>query len=157
MHDRTDDTSAPAAGAEGSPPPTTGLHHFSPTVSDVERSARWYARVFGLDRLPGTAPHHGDEDGGHAVLLVDRSTGLLIGLHHHEGHHGGRFDERRTGLDHLAWGVAERSDLDRWVDWLDGLGVAHSGVIVKQTRNYSAVVFRDPDGIQLELFHRHPA
>lgn len=142
----------PGAGA----PPTTGVHHFSPTVSDVEASAAWYVRVFDLDRLPGTAPHHADEHGGYAVLLHDRRTGLLIGLHHHAGHHGGPFDERRAGLDHIAWGVRERSDLDRWAGWLDGLGVAHSGVIDKTARRYSAIVFRDPDGIQLELFHRHP-
>ena len=58
----------------------TGIHHFSPTVSDVEASAAWYARVFGLQRLPRTAPHHGDETGGYAVLLLDPRTGLLIGL-----------------------------------------------------------------------------
>jgi glyoxylase I family protein len=143
-----------ADGSSGAPP-TTGVHHFSPTVSDVEASAAWYARVFDLDRLPGTAPHHGDEDGGYAVLLHDRRTGLLIGLHHHAGHHGGAFDERRAGLDHIAWGVRERSDLDRWASRLDELGVTHSGVIDKSARRYSAIVFRDPDGIQLELFHRH--
>ena len=136
-----------------SAPPTTGIHHFSPTVSDVERSAAWYSEVFDLERLPGTAPHHGDEDGGYAVLLLDRSTGLLIGLHHHESHLAGRFDERRA-LDHIAWGVPERADLELWARRLDDLGVAHSGVIDKSSRNYAAIVFRDPDGIQLELFHR---
>ncbi|OJY53566.1 VOC family protein [Pseudonocardia sp. 73-21] len=142
-------------GFTAAAPPTTGVHHFSPTVSDVEVSAEWYARVFGLERLPGVAPHHGDEDGGYAVLLLDRATGLLIGLHHHEGHHGGSFDERRSGLDHIAWGVRDRADLDIWAEWLDQLAVQHSGVIDKDARNYSAIVFRDPDGIQLELFHRH--
>jgi catechol 2,3-dioxygenase-like lactoylglutathione lyase family enzyme len=136
-------------------PPTTGIHHFSPTVSDVERSADRYVSVFGLERLPGTAPHHGDENGGYAVLLLDRCSGLLIGLHHHEGHHGGHFDERRAGLDHIAWGVSRRADLDSWARRLDDLDVDHSGVIDKSARNYSAIVFRDPDGIQLELFHRH--
>lgn len=137
------------------PPATSGIHHFSPTVSDVEASATWYAEVFGLERLDRIAPHHGDEDGGHAVLLVDPRTGFLIGLHHHVGLIEGDFDERRVGLDHIAWAVAERSDLDRWAAWLDELGVVHSGVIDKQGASvYSVVVFRDPDNIQLELFHR---
>jgi glyoxylase I family protein len=135
-------------------PPTTGVHHFSPTVSDVEASAEWYGRVFGMQRLPVTFPHHGDEQGGFAVLLLDPRTGLLIGLHHHEAHAKGDFDERRTGLDHLAWGVSAREDLDTWAAWLDELGVAHSGVIDKtEPMPYSVVVFRDPDGIQLELIH----
>jgi glyoxylase I family protein len=136
-------------------PATTGVHHFSPTVSDVEASARWYCRVFGMQRLEQLAPHHGDEDGGYAVLLVEPRNGFLIGLHHHRALIPGRFDERRVGLDHIAWSVAARADLDRWVTWLDHLEVAHSGVIEKAGASpYSAVVFRDPDGIQLELFHR---
>lgn len=136
-------------------PATTGVRHFSPTVSDVEASAAWYARVFGLTRVPTVAPHHGDEDGGYAVLLVDPRTGFLFGLHHHDDLLPGAFDERRVGLDHIAFGVADRAALDTWTRWLDDLGVAHSGVIDKDgTRPYSVVVFRDPDNIQLELFHR---
>lgn len=135
-------------------PPTTGVHHFSPTVSDVEASAEWYSRVFGMQRLPVTFPHHGDEEGGYAVLLAEPRSGIVIGLHHHEEHQAGRFDERRAGLDHLAWGVAERADLDTWASWLDELGVAHSGVVEKtEPMPYTVVVFRDPDGIQLELMY----
>jgi len=144
-----------APGLPVSAPPTLGLHHFSPTVSDVECSAEWYERVFGLQRLDRIAPHHGDEDGGYAVLLVDPAAGYLVGLHHHRDAVPGRFDERRVGLDHVAWAVAERSDLDAWVAWLDRNEIAHSGVIdTSGASPYSVVVFRDPDGIQLELFHR---
>jgi len=136
------------------PPPTTGIHHFSPTVSDVERSADWYSRVFGLQRLEREPRHHHDEGGGYAVLLVDPATGLLIGLHHHSGFHGGSFDERRAGLDHIAWGVASRDDLNAWAQWLTALNVEHSGVINMTTANYSCIVLRDPDNIQLEIFCR---
>jgi glyoxylase I family protein len=136
-------------------PATTGIHHFSPTVSDIEASATWYSEVFGLERLDRLAPHHGDEEGGYAVLLVDSRAGFLIGLHHHEQPAAGAFDERRVGLDHVAWSVAERADLDEWAAWLDRLGVTNSGVIDKEGASpYSVVVFRDPDNIQLELFHR---
>jgi glyoxylase I family protein len=137
------------------PPATTGIHHFSPTVSDVEASAAWYEKVFGLDRIPTVAPHHDDEDGGYAILLIDPRSGLLIGLHHHVAAIDGAFDERRVGLDHIAWGVPEHADLHAWTAWLDELGITHSGVIDKASaRPYSVVVFRDPDNIQLELFHR---
>ena len=135
-------------------PATTGVHHFSPTVSDVEASAKWYSAVFGLQRLERLAPHHGDEEGGYAVLLVEPRTGFLIGLHHHRDLVAGRFDESRVGLDHIAWSVAARENLDQWVEWLDHLDVEHSGVVEKAGASpYAVVVFRDPDGIQLELFH----
>ncbi len=138
----------------GTGPAITGVHHFSPTVVDVEASARWYERVFGMIRLPSTFPHHSAEATGYAVWLTDSRSGLVIALHHHESNPGEPFTESRTGLDHISFAVAKRSDLDSWAGWLDKLGVRHSGVISAQSPvPYAVVVFRDPDNIQLELFH----
>jgi catechol 2,3-dioxygenase-like lactoylglutathione lyase family enzyme len=131
-----------------------GIHHFSPTVTDVEASAAWYERVLGLGRVPAPFPHHGDEENGHGVLLMDPSVGIAIGLHHHRANPGGSADEKRTGLDHVAFGVPTRADLYEWASWLDSLGVPHSGVVDETDPiPYSTVVFRDPDNIQLELVH----
>jgi glyoxylase I family protein len=135
-------------------PSVTGFHHFSPTVSDVEASAQWYERVFRMDRVPVQFPHYGNEDGGYAVLLMDPRSGIAIGLHHHDANPGQPFQESQTGLDHISFGVAGRADLDAWAAWLDELGVENSGVIDPASPiPYSVVVFRDPDNIQLELFH----
>jgi catechol 2,3-dioxygenase-like lactoylglutathione lyase family enzyme len=135
-------------------PAITGFAHFSPTVTDIERSVAWYSQVFGMDRVPVTFPHNGDEEGGYAVLLMDPSSGVIIGLHHHAKNEGESFAELRTGLDHIAFNVADHDALDAWVSHLDELGVDHSGVIdVDGAMPYSVVVFRDPDNIQLELFH----
>jgi catechol 2,3-dioxygenase-like lactoylglutathione lyase family enzyme len=138
------------------PEPTaiTGIHHFSPTVSDVEASAAWYEKVFDATRIPITFPHHELEDTGYAVLLLEPTSGLLIGLHHHEANEGERFDERRTGLDHIGLGVPSRDALDAWVAKLDGLGIAHTGVRdIEGPVPFSTVVFRDPDNIQLEFIY----
>jgi glyoxylase I family protein len=134
-------------------PSLSGIHHYSPTVSDVEASAAWYERVLGMSRVPAPFPHYGDEQGGYAVVLM-HPAGFLVGLHHHEAHLEGRADERSTGLDHVAFGVGSRADLDAWASWLDECGVAHGGVNDPQEpMPYSTLVFRDPDNIQLELFH----
>jgi glyoxylase I family protein len=139
---------------ETAAPALTGVHHFSPTVSDVEASAAWYERVFRLTRVPVPFPHHESENDGYAVLLMDPRSGIAIGLHHHDANPGTPFDESRTGFDHISFGVAGRSDLDDWVAWLDEQGVAHSGVTdATDPVPYSVVVFRDPDDIQLELIH----
>ena len=138
----------------GVAPAIAGYHHFSPTVSDVEASAQWYERVFGMTRVPVAFPHHGAEQGGYAVVLTEPRSGIALGLHHHEANPGQSFDERRTGLDHISFAVAGRADLDAWARWLDSLGVENSGVV--DTDNpvpYSVVVFRDPDNIQLELIY----
>ncbi len=133
-------------------PAVTRYHHFAPTVSDVEASAEWYERVFGMTRLPVAFPHHGGENSGYAVVLIEPRSGIVLGLHHHDGNPGRPFDEKQTGLDHMSFAVAGRADLDAWASWLDGLGIENSGVV--DTDNpvpYSVVVFRDLDNIQLEL------
>jgi catechol 2,3-dioxygenase-like lactoylglutathione lyase family enzyme len=135
-------------------PVVTGIHHLSLTVADVESSAAWYGRVLGLSRVPVTFPHHGDEDGGFAVVMVEPRSGVMIGLHHHEANLGDGFDERRNGLDHISFTVAARADLDTWAAWLDEQGVEHSGVRDTSTpMPFATVVFRDPDNIQLEFVH----
>jgi catechol 2,3-dioxygenase-like lactoylglutathione lyase family enzyme len=135
-------------------PAVTGYHHFAPTVSDVEASAQWYERVFGMTRVPLTFPHHGGKHAGYAVVLTEPRTGIVLGLHHHDANPGQAFDERQTGLDHMSFAVASHADLDAWARWLDSQGVENSGVVdTGDPLPYSVVVFRDPDNIQLELFH----
>jgi glyoxylase I family protein len=135
-------------------PAITGMHHFSPTVSDVEKSAAWYERVFGMTRVPVPFPHWENEDSGFATLLMDPRSGIAIGLHHHEVNEGEPFQESRTGLDHIAFGVASHADLEGWAAWLDEIGIENSGVNdAPSPIAYSTVVFRDPDNIQLEIFY----
>ena len=138
--------------SDTSGPTITGVHHFSPTVRDVEASATWYEQVFSMVRVPITFPHHEREDTGYAVMLIEPGSGLAIGLHHNTANEGEPFDEKRTGLDHIGFRVATRADLDDWVTKLDGLRVAHSGVRdIAVPVPFATLVFRDPDNIQLEL------
>jgi catechol-2,3-dioxygenase len=134
-------------------PPMAGFHHFSATVTNVTASASWYQRVLGLERIPGEFPHYGNDKGGYAVILTDFDSRILIVLEHHTKNDGQPFDETRTGLDHISIGVPSRSDLESWTEWLDSVAVPHSGVTdIDGALEYSALVFRDPDNIQLELF-----
>ena len=130
----------------------TGIHHISITARDVEASAAWYERVLGMNRVPITFPHHDCEDTGYAVLMI-HPCGLVFGIHHNTGNDGAEFDERRAGLDHFGFAVAERADLDAWAAKLDELGVEHSGVRdITEPLPFATLVFRDPDNIQLELY-----
>jgi glyoxylase I family protein len=141
-----------AGMSEGAGPSITGVHHFSPTVTDIEASVAWYQRLFGMDRVPATFPHFEREDTGYAVLLVDPRSGVAIGLHTNKENQGEPFDETRTGMDHVAFSVAARDDLEAWLARLDELGIEHTGIRDQQEPFvYSTVVFRDPDNIQLEL------
>ena len=140
--------------SDASGPSITGIHHFSPTVRDVEASAAWYEKVFSMMRIPIEMPHHEREETGYAVMLLEPSSGLVIGLHHNTANEGEAFDEARTGLDHIGFRVPDRANLDEWVAKLDELGVEHSGIRdLAEPIPFSTLVFRDPDNIQLELIY----
>ncbi|MEL7584755.1 MULTISPECIES: VOC family protein [Brevibacterium] len=135
-----------------STPPVTGLHHLSLTVTDLDRSLEWYQRVLGWERQPGTFPHYDRESTGYGVLLADPASGMIIGLHTNTANEGETFEESRTGLDHVSLQVEDRATLENWVEWLDELGIAHTGIRdLTEPFSYSTVVFRDPDNVQLEF------
>lgn len=125
-------------------PELMGPSHLELTVTDVERSAIWWERVMGFSRIYAFR-----QDTFHGCNLLHPS-GFLVSVMTHAGTEHERFDERRVGLDHFAFQVADRSGLDAWVAHLDALKVDHTGVI--EAHFGDTVVIRDPDGIQLELF-----
>jgi glyoxylase I family protein len=130
-------------------PAVTGYHHMGLTVSDVEASEAWYGKVFGFQRA-FVEPHHGGT--GYAVVMTIPGTPIFLGLDKHDAHEGERFAEHRTGLDHLAIGVAERTELDAWAPHLEALGVAHGGITdISEPFPAATLCFRDPDNIALEL------
>ena len=63
------------------------------------------------------------------------------------------FDETRIGLDHLSFGVTDRTDLDAWVTRLEAARAEYSRIAMANSiQGAAVVVFRDPDNIQLEIF-----
>ena len=97
------------------------------------------------------APAVLDEDTGPFRHIVYSVGGTLLGLHGFpQLHSSDAFDERRPGLDHVAFGCASRDELVEWAGRLDALGIPHGDVI--DAGYGSGLSFRDPDNIALELF-----
>jgi glyoxylase I family protein len=128
-------------------PKFTSVSHLDLSVSDAERSARWYSEILGLRRLK-----RADLDNRIMIVLRHDDSGLIIGLNQHKETVGDRFDEHRPGLDHVGFAVTERSELDVWQARFAELGVEHSPVQDSPSGSGTALVFRDPDNIQLEFW-----
>lgn len=120
------------------------LAHVAVTVSDLGRSRPWYAALFDSEPVL-------DEDAGafhHVVWLLG---GTLFGIHQHPSPTSAEpCDELRPGLDHVAFGCANRAELETWQSKLEALGVAHGGIV--DAPYGSGLSFRDPDNIPLEFF-----
>jgi len=127
------------------------VSHTSFSVRDAESSAQWSQRVLGMEELERV-----EEDGWHCIVLLHPASATVLEYQQHDANQGERFDPRRTGLDHVGFQVRSRAELDEWRDHFEELGVDHSPIA---DREYGSVLtFRDPDGIQLEMFFRegHP-
>jgi glyoxylase I family protein len=120
------------------------ITHVAVTVKDLEVSKDWYTRVLGVEPVI-------DEDTGPFRHVVYPLGSTLLGLHGFPKLTSTEaFDERRLGLDHIAFGCANRAELVEWATRLDALGVEHSDIV--DAGYGSGLSFRDPDNIALELF-----
>jgi glyoxylase I family protein len=92
----------------------------------------------------------GDDDSVRFRVLAHPDSGWVLGVRQYLGHAADGFDEFRTGLDHFAFGVTSRAELESWEHELAARGVKYSPIA--ETPIGSVVVFRDPDNIQLEFW-----
>jgi glyoxylase I family protein len=128
----------------------TSIAHLRLTVTDIERSRQFYESVFGWPVLL-EMPENADEAtrsqlsflfGG---VIYDLGS-TVLGLRPVATD---RFDENRVGLDHLAFRLGDREELDAAAAHLDEIGVAHEPI--KDIGPSYILEFRDPDNIALEL------
>jgi glyoxylase I family protein len=130
--------------------PTTSIAHVRLTVTDIERSRHFYDSVFGWPVLV-EMPTGADAATRHALgflyggVIYDLG-GALIGLRPVADD---EFHEDRCGLDHLAFRLANRDELDSAVAHLEELGIDHEPI--KDIGPSYILEFRDPDNIALEL------
>lgn len=129
------------------PTSLSGFHHIVLSVSDLQRSVKWYADVLDFSEL---FPINTD---AFKRQLMIHPSGMILGLTEHQHDDAAAaFNERRPGIDHLSFGVATIAELEAWLARFDDAGVEHSGLQVTPTTGFTLVAFRDPDRIQLELY-----
>jgi len=122
---------------------TRGIHHVVLTVTDVTRSTDFYEKVLGMQALQSS------EDGS---VLVDGEGMLCLRRAARESVPTDRFDENRVGLDHVAFSVAGRAELESMLEVLQGLKVQTAGIEYDPDGQAEFICFRDPDNIQVEVY-----
>src|SRR6476661_4508318 len=98
-----------------------GAHHVAFTVRDIVKSEAWYAEVLGLQTLLAR-----EDENTIVRVMADPGSGWIVGLRQHLGHADGDFSEFRTGLDHFAFTVSSRAELDAWEVELENRGITYT-------------------------------
>ena len=126
----------------------SGLHHAMLTVSDLERSNNFYADLLGLKTFRALP----DDGVAGAKVIFSLPDGNYFGIVQHSLGDHSRFNEMRTGLDHVSFTV-NAEELTAWQQRFAEAGIpssepapAASGELV--------IVVRDPDNIQIQIFGR---
>jgi glyoxylase I family protein len=129
---------------------STSIAHVRLTVTDIERSRQFYESVFDWPVLLEVPENANETTRDQLAFLyggvVYDLGGTLLGLRPVATD---RFHEDRAGLDHLAFRLGSKDELDTAAAHLDEVGVEHEPV--KDIGPSYILQFRDPDNIALEL------
>jgi glyoxylase I family protein len=125
-------------------PGIQGVGHVSLTVTDVERAAAFYSKLFDAEVIMSSEDAHGP-------LTICASPSIMFGFRNHaDTGADDRFNPARVGLDHVGFHVDSREELERWKERLDEQGVTNSGIEDDQFGLHLNA--KDPDSIAIEFF-----
>jgi lactoylglutathione lyase len=122
---------------------TSGIHHLGLTVTDLERSRRFYQELFGWQEVGA------DTTRGYAFLTDGKN---MITLWQQSGT---AYDKTRAGLHHFALSIDSVEAMDRAERLLreKGVRIHYDRVVpLAEGASESEIYFYDPDGIRVELF-----
>jgi glyoxylase I family protein len=130
------------------------ISHIALTVSDLNRSAEFYDRIF---KFMGYMPFLVPESTQQAMktqLNVWVGPGYSISIRPSKGDFARRLHDRNApGFNHMAFYAEDRSDIDAMYNLLKEIGaqVLDPPAEYPYSPGYFAVYFTDPDGLKFEF------
>ena len=129
-------------------PQHLGFGHVTLTVTDIDRSADFYNRVFSAQTVDASS----DAVGPYAICM---GPSFMLGLRKHPSTaDDDAFEFARVGLDHMGVHVENQEDLEKWRAHLDEQGIVSSGPVSSPYGLHLHI--KDPDGIATEFFAPNP-
>lgn len=122
-----------------------GIAHVTLTVVDLQETKTFYETLF-------ETSFQLDNDWSFSLLKVGIPCWFVQWKKKSEND---TFDEKRTGLDHVAFKLESQEKLDHFIKRLNEMGVKNAG-LEHFAGKYPYVAFRDPSNIQTEFFIPKP-
>jgi glyoxylase I family protein len=137
--------------------PRGSINHLALTVTDLDRSAKFYDGVldfFGYQRVP--VPESTQQvmktrllawSGPHGAITMRPAKGASVVKAH---------DRDAPGMNHVAFNAESRPDVDKMHALLERIGacILDPPAEYPYFPGYYAVYFTDPDGIKFEFVFR---
>ena len=130
------------------------ISHIALTVSDLERSAKFYDRIF---KFMGYMPIEVPESTQHAMKTRLKSwvgPGYSISIRPSKGESAQRLHDRNApGFNHMAFYAEDRSDIEAMDKLLKEIGaqILDPPAEYPYSPGYFAIYFADPDGLKFEF------
>ncbi len=127
----------------------TSLYHIQLNISDAKKSIPFYKDLFGYFEyriIDESESHLGVSNGTTDFWLIETEEPFKTSIFH----------RKNTGVNHLAFKVETREDVDRFIEkFLKPRNIVPLYNSPKgypeYSENYYAVYFEDPDRIKLEV------
>lgn len=121
---------------------TSGVHHITLIVRDVQKSRKFYTKVCGMRAIVDEKEYCGLTDGTFSLWLALSRGGSKK-----------KFNEEDTGLNHWAFRVNSRKELREIEEELRKMGIEmEDSGITDDGYGGTAIFTRDPNGMKVE-FH----
>ena len=122
---------------------TSGVHHVSLRVSDLNRAKKFYCDTLGFKHLM---------DADNLCLFLAGGTPFGLRGPTADMPKGDKFNPFRVGVDHIALACTDASELKRVADALAAAGIENTGAKHDETLDKDYVAFKDPDRIAWEFY-----
>ena len=121
---------------------TPGVHHITLRSSDYERSKKFYTVDLGFDIIL-------EKD--NLFIFFAGGTAIAVRGPEEQSPANDQFNPYRVGLDHLALGCTQESDLQQLEKRLNVLHI-ETGVKTDDTLGKKYIAFKDTDRISWEYY-----
>lgn len=123
-------------------PKTPGIHHLTLRSSDYDRSKEFYSNKLGFDIIL--------EKSGLFIFFAGGTAIAVRGPVEETPKEA--FNPFTVGLDHVALGCEERTELERVAQALNDHQIQNTGIKVDDTLGKEYIAFKDPDRIAWEFY-----